>query len=116
MSVDERSDPIEPGATKAPPPPEELEQWVADLRRDHVSPTALIRVELAADALRRAYQRPDDYTRCMELVDRHLKAAQEADRSSMKETIRKLKAARNKGDRQSARAAALGRKPRLVEG
>jgi hypothetical protein len=113
---DDQARPVEPGADKAPPPPEELQAWIAELKRDHVSPTALVRVEMAADALRRAYQRPDDYTRCMELVDRHLKAAQEADRSSMKETIRKLKAMRQKGDRQTAAAERLGRKPRLVEG
>lgn len=106
--------PIEPGAAGAPPPPEELQEWIDSLKQDHVSPTALVRVEMAADALRRAYQRPDDYTRCMELVDRHLKAAQEADRSSMKETIRKLKAMRRKGDRQTAAADRIGRKPRIV--
>ena len=97
-----------------PPTPPELDEWVEQLRGDHVSPTAVVRVALAEDALRRAYQFPSEYTRCMELVDRHLKAAQEADRAWSKKTIKKLKARREKGDKLADKLGKLGR-PRVVE-
>lgn len=114
MSDEPQGKPIEPGAAGAPPPPEELEEWIANLREDHISATARVRVDMAADALRRAYQRPEDYTRCMELVDRHLKAAQEADRTWVKSRVARLKAARDKGDKLTGRIGKLGR-PRVVE-
>lgn len=107
--------PIDPGATGAPPAPEELEEWIRELEEDHMSSTAKVRVGMAKDALRRAYQRPEDYARCMELVDRHLRAAQEADKSWAKRTIKAMKEARDKGDKLTGRIGKLGRRPHVVE-
>lgn len=98
-----------------PSTPEEREEWIAKLRADHVSETAIVRVDMAADALRRAFVDPDEYVRCMELVDRHLKAAQEADRAWVKAKVRALKGVRDKGDAITGRIGKLGR-PRVVEG
>lgn len=101
-------------AGQAPPTPEEVQQWIEALRAARVSPEALAHVAMAEDTIRRAFQDPDGYVRYMELADRQLKAARDADRAWVKSTVKALKDRRDRGDAIAGRLAKLGR-PHVVE-
>jgi hypothetical protein len=108
-------------ASNAPPPAEEVEELIARLRSGFKTEPALVCVEMAAEAVRRAHLDPKQYAQMMELADRHIKAARELDKaardaedSEMKALLRQLKRKRDRGDVLVSQVSKLGR-PRVVE-